>query len=100
MNEIKPPVFTIAEFCADHRISRTTLHYLERDGKAPRMMTVGRRVYITAEAAAEWRKRMEGDTAAALEAHMPQPVPQPKPKPPPPPPKSTKRKARAAEAAA
>ena len=64
----KPPIATIAEFCADHRMSRTTLHYLEKAGKAPRMMTVGRRVYITAEAAAEWRRRMEEETATTREA--------------------------------
>lgn len=55
--------FSIDEFCKSHDISRTTFFQLERDGKAPRSMKVGRRRLITTEAAAEWRARMEAETA-------------------------------------
>lgn len=51
--------FTIAEFCDAHRISRTHLHNLMKAGKGPRVMKVGRRVLISPEAGADWRKAME-----------------------------------------
>lgn len=52
--------YTVNEFCAEHGgISRVMLYSLWRDGKGPRRMQVGRRVLITAEAAADWRKQME-----------------------------------------
>lgn len=57
------PVSTVAEFCADHRIGRTLLYQLIKDGKGPALMKVGRRTLISAEAAADWRKRMENNTA-------------------------------------
>jgi hypothetical protein len=59
------PVLTIAEFCAQHRIGRATLHHLDKAGRGPRCLRIGRRRYVTAEAAAEWRRRMEDETAAA-----------------------------------
>ena len=58
---ISRPTSTIAQFLADHNISRTHLHNLQKAGKGPRVMRVGRRVLISAEAAAEWRRRMEDD---------------------------------------
>jgi len=56
-------VFTIPEFCSTHGdISRQFLHKLIKDGKGPRLMKVGRRTLITAEAAADWRKQMENES--------------------------------------
>lgn len=55
--------FSIDEFCEAHRISRAMYYSLEKDGNGPRLMQVGRRVLISAEAAAEWRQRMEKATA-------------------------------------
>ena len=54
---------TIPQFCDGHNISRTHFYQLIKDGKAPRLMKVGRRTLISQEAAAEWRKRMESETA-------------------------------------
>lgn len=52
---------TIPEFCeASGGISRAHFHKLVNDGNGPRLMKVGRRTLITAEAAAEWRRQMEG----------------------------------------
>jgi len=51
--------FTVKQFCADHDISRTRYYLLKREGRGPRTYRVGMREYVSAEAAAEWRKRME-----------------------------------------
>lgn len=59
------PLLSIADFCKRNGgISRTTLHYLDKDGKGPRKLKIGARVCITPEAEAEWRLRMEAETAA------------------------------------
>ena len=50
---------TIAQFCDAHHISRTHLHNMCKVGKGPRMMKLGRRVLISAEAAADWRRRLQ-----------------------------------------
>lgn len=50
---------TVAEFCEEHRISKGMLYKLWDDGKGPRRMKIGRKVLISAEAAAEWRKQLE-----------------------------------------
>lgn len=51
--------FSIKEFCELHAISRSFFYILREKGEAPRLMKVGRRTLISAEAAAEWRKNME-----------------------------------------
>lgn len=60
---IARPTSTIAQFCADHNISRTHLHNLQKAGKGPRLMKLGRRILISAEAAADWRRHIEFETA-------------------------------------
>jgi len=60
-----PDVFTIAEFCAVHHISRTTFYALKKAGQGPRTFKVGRRVLITREAADDWRKKLEREDSAA-----------------------------------
>jgi len=52
-------VYSQKEFCESHRISRTHLHVLTKAGLGPRTFNAGRRVLITTEAAAEWRRKME-----------------------------------------
>lgn len=56
---ITQAAYTIAQFCDAHSISRTHLHNMCKAGKGPRMMKLGRRVLISSEAAAEWRRQME-----------------------------------------
>lgn len=57
------PSYTIPNFCADHgNISRSFFHKLVNEGNGPRLMKIGRRTLISAEAAAEWRSRMEAKT--------------------------------------
>jgi predicted DNA-binding transcriptional regulator AlpA len=55
--------FSIREFCKLHDISRSLFYVLREKGEAPRVMKVGRRTLISAEAAAEWRKNMEQMTS-------------------------------------
>lgn len=64
MNGISTPTlerksFSIKDFCLTHGISRATLYNLVKKQLAPRLMKVGKRTLISAEAAAEWRARME-----------------------------------------
>lgn len=53
------PTYTVAQFCADHNISRTHFYALLKDGRGPRLMKLGRRVLISAEAASDWRHDAE-----------------------------------------
>lgn len=59
------PVYTLAEFCAAHRISRQHYYSLKNRGIAPAEIHLGRRVLISTEAAAEWRERMTDKGVAA-----------------------------------
>lgn len=52
---------TIEEFCeASGGISKSYFHKLVNEGSGPRLMKVGRRTFVTAESAAEWRRAQEG----------------------------------------
>lgn len=63
---MQKPVYTVQEFCAEHGgISKVFFYELQKRGQGPRIMKVGRRTLISAEAAAEWRARMERMTAEA-----------------------------------
>lgn len=55
--DVMAPVMTIEQFCNAHQISRAFFNLLRQRGEAPTFMQVGRRILITAEGAAEWRKR-------------------------------------------
>lgn len=48
----------IDQFCVRHGISRPTFYKLLNAGSGPKIMKVGTRTLISAEAAAEWRRRM------------------------------------------
>jgi excisionase family DNA binding protein len=56
---------SITEFCKLHSISRATFYNLLKEGQAPQTMRVGRRRFISAEAAATWRRKMERTSQAA-----------------------------------
>jgi predicted DNA-binding transcriptional regulator AlpA len=58
--------FSIPEFCRWHGISRAHFYNLSKSGDGPAVMRVGRRTLISAEAAAEWRRRMERIASDAL----------------------------------
>lgn len=50
---------TVSTFCKAFQISRSMFYKLAREGKAPRLMKVGRRTLISAEATEEWKRQME-----------------------------------------
>lgn len=50
---------SVSDFCHAHSISRSLFYKLQREGKAPKVLKIGRRTLITTEAAAEWRQSME-----------------------------------------
>ena len=57
-------VYTIAEFCAAHKLSRSKLYQLWRSGIGPRSIKIGSKNLITAEAACAWRRELEAATQA------------------------------------
>jgi len=50
---------TVKTFCKAFQISHSMFYKLAREGNAPRLMKVGRRTLISAEATQEWQRRME-----------------------------------------
>jgi hypothetical protein len=54
-----PDAYTLSAFCKAHGISVSTLYNLMHRGTAPRLMRVGKRVLVSREAAADWRRQME-----------------------------------------
>ncbi len=52
---------SIQEFCQANGISQSFFYKLRKQGKAPKIMRVGRRTLISADAAQEWRKEMEAN---------------------------------------
>lgn len=57
--------YTILEFCHSHRLSRAKLYQLWDQGAGPRIMRIGAKVLISAEAAAQWRRDREAAAEAA-----------------------------------
>jgi hypothetical protein len=60
-----PAVFTIPEFCAAHRLSRSKLYQLWAAGAGPRKMSLGTKILISVEAAADWRREREAASACS-----------------------------------
>lgn len=63
--ETERQAYSIENFCKTHDLSRSAFYDLQKVGKAPAIMRVGRRVLISAEAAREWREKMQSQAAAA-----------------------------------
>ena len=57
--QINIPALSVEKFCEMHSISRSLFYKAMKEGWAPRTMVVGRRRLISAEAAKEWREKME-----------------------------------------
>lgn len=56
-------LLTIPAFCKANAISLSLYFRLKRKGAGPRETRIGRRVMISPEAEAEWRRRHEGGHA-------------------------------------
>jgi predicted DNA-binding transcriptional regulator AlpA len=59
---------TVDEFCQSHRISRGTFYNLLKSDQGPAVMKVGSRTLVSEEAAAEWRRHVEGASAKRVAA--------------------------------
>ncbi len=61
-------IYSIAEFCVAHGISRGTLFKLWKEAWGPRCFKVGRRTLISREAAKEWLAQLEREAREANSA--------------------------------
>src|ERR1700712_3330899 len=61
-----PPISSVSAFCKAHHIARSFFYQLRSEGRAPRVMKLGRRTFVTREAAAEWRRRIEQETSQEI----------------------------------
>jgi len=52
-------VYTITTFCKAHELSEPYYRQLRKKGLGPREMRLGRKVLISQEAAADWRRMKE-----------------------------------------
>lgn len=50
---------SVERFCERHDLSRAMFYKILKAGKGPRIMKVGGRTLISAEAASDWRRLME-----------------------------------------
>src|SRR5262249_56733014 len=64
--KVKIEAFTVAEFCAAHRISRATYYNLKKKTQGPAEAHVLGRIIITRESAAAWRQARTAATSAYL----------------------------------
>ena len=55
-------MLSVPVFLAEHGISRSLFYRLVQQGRGPRITKIAGRTLISAEAAAEWRARMERET--------------------------------------
>jgi predicted DNA-binding transcriptional regulator AlpA len=60
-----PSMLSVSAFLADHGLSRSLFYRLVKEGRGPRLTKISRRTLISADAAAEWRARMERETEQA-----------------------------------
>jgi predicted DNA-binding transcriptional regulator AlpA len=58
-------MLSVPEFLDEHGISRSLFYRLVKEGRGPRLTKVASRTLISADAAAEWRARMERETEQA-----------------------------------
>jgi hypothetical protein len=64
--------YSIRQFCIRHGISQGFYFKLKKAGLAPREMTVGARILISKEAAADWRRaREKAEDEIASVSHEP-----------------------------
>ena len=50
---------SVKDFCHAHSITKVTFYKMQKEGTGPRIMKVGARTLISAEAAADWRRQCE-----------------------------------------
>jgi hypothetical protein len=55
----EPLVYTLAEFLAAHRLSRSAFYEMAGEGLGPKIFKIGNSIRISQEAAAAWRTERE-----------------------------------------
>ena len=55
---MEPLLYRVRHFCAAHAISPVTFYKLVAEGKGPRITRIGGGTFVSADDAAEWRKKM------------------------------------------
>ena len=61
--------YSVEEFCKAHCISRGLFYLLLQRGSGPKIMKLGRRTLVSAEAAAKWREQMQTANPLAKGEH-------------------------------
>lgn len=59
---MNPQAYTVAEFCKAYRLSRSALYDLWDSGEGPAYYKVGRRRFVSQEAAVKWQREREAAT--------------------------------------
>ena len=54
-----PQTLSVNQFCKKFGISTSMFYKLGRQGKGPKILKIGKRTLITAEAAQAWQEQME-----------------------------------------
>jgi hypothetical protein len=57
--------YSIAEFCLRHRISSPLYFKMRKAGRGPREIRIGKKILISKESAADWRRAREAEATAA-----------------------------------
>lgn len=65
--DMAPLCFTIAEFCASHRIGQSKYYELRDAGIGPDEIRLGGKVLITVEAAQRWRAARDAEAQKAAD---------------------------------
>lgn len=63
--DMPPLCFTIAEFCASHRIGQSKYYELREAGLGPDEIRLGGKVLVTIEAAQRWRAARDAEAKRA-----------------------------------
>jgi len=61
--DIETEIFDVNSFCIAHMISRAHFYNLLKVGLGPETMKLGRRRFISKDAATRWHRKMEQKTA-------------------------------------
>ena len=63
MADYEQDEYSIPEFCTRNRISQSFYFLIQKNGIGPRVMRVGKRTLISREAAEDWRREREAESA-------------------------------------
>jgi predicted DNA-binding transcriptional regulator AlpA len=59
------PALSVDDFCEKYRICRASFYNLLKTGRGPKVLKLGARTLVSAEADDEWRQQYERDSVSA-----------------------------------